>query len=115
MSTTGDTKSKFSEWRNPIIALVVGLVAGPIITGIIGWQVSSGTLEEQVSAAVVGQQAVFCAERAMANPAYVDSATFGALDFSGKREFVTPHAQMPGQDSADRAVVNACLDKLREG
>ncbi len=40
----------------------------------------------------------------------------GALDFGGKRDFVTPHAQMPGQDAADRAVVDdACTRKLREG
>ena len=115
MSLQEKTMSKFSEWRYLVIALVVGLVAGPIITSIIGWQVSSGTMEEEVSAAVVEQQALFCAERAMAAPAYVDAATFDALDFGGKRDFVTPHAQMPGQDAADRAVVDACTRKLREG
>ena len=107
--------NKFSEWRNLVIGLAIGLVAGPIITSIVGWQVSSGTMEEQVSAAVVEQQALFCEERAMADPAYVDAATFDALDFAGKRDFTTPHAQMPGQDAADRAVVNACTRNLREG
>jgi hypothetical protein len=48
----------------------------------------------------------------MADPVYVDAATFDALDFAGKRDFVTPHAQMPGQDAADRVIVNACTRKL---
>ena len=107
--------SKLSEWRIPAIALVVGLIAGPIISNLIGWQVSSGTMEEQMGAAVVEQQALFCEERARADPAYTDAAAFKALDFSAKREFVTPHAQMPGQDSADRAVVSACTNKLGAG
>ena len=107
--------SKFSEWRRLVIGLAIGLVAGPIITSIVGWQVSSGTMEEQVSAAVVEQQALFCEERAMADLAYVDAATFKALEVNAKRDFVILHAQMPGQDAVDRAVVNACLRMLREG
>ncbi|TDI56205.1 MAG: hypothetical protein E2O93_06475 [Alphaproteobacteria bacterium] len=107
--------SKLSEWRIPAIALVVGLIAGPIISNLIGWQVSSGTMEEQMGAAVVEQQALFCEERARADPAYTDAAAFKALDFSAKREFVTPHAQMPGQGSADSAVVRACVNELGAG
>ena len=103
---------KLSEWRIPAIALVIGLVAGPIITNIIGWQVTSGALEEQVRAAVVEQQVLFCEERARTDPGYTDAATFKALEFNARREFVTPHALMPGQDSADRAVVNACMNKI---
>ena len=107
--------SKFGERRNLVIGAVIGLVAGPIITSLIGWQVGFSTMEEQVSAAVVEQQALFCEQRTLADPAYVDSATFKALEVNAKRDFVIPHAQMPGQDAAGRAVVNACLGKLREG
>jgi hypothetical protein len=107
--------NKLSEWRIPAIALVVGLIAGPIISNLLGWQVSSSTMEEEVGAAVVEQQALFCEERARADPAYTDDAAFKALDFSARRESVTPHAQMPGQDSADRAVVSACTNKLGAG
>ncbi len=107
--------SKLSEWRIPAIALVVGLIAGPIISNLIGWQVSSGTMEEQLGAAVVEQQALFCEERARADPAYTDAAAFKALNFNAKREFVTPHAQMPGQGSADSAVVRACVNELGAG
>ena len=107
--------SKLSEFRIPAIALVVALIAGPIISNLLGWQVSSGTMEEQMGAAVVEQQALFCEERARADPAYTDAAAFKALDFSAKREFATPHAQMPGQGSADSAVVRACVNKLEAG
>ena len=107
--------SKLSEFRIPAIALVVGLIAGPMISNLLGWQVSSGTMEEQMGAAVVEQQALFCEERARADPAYTDAAAFKALDFSAKREFATPHAQMPGQGSADSAVVRACVNKLAAG
>jgi hypothetical protein len=107
--------SKLSEWKNPAIALVVGLIAGPIISNLLGWQVSNSTMEEEVGAAVVEQQALFCEERARADPAYTDAAALKALQFNAKREFVTPHAQMPGQDSADSAVVRACTKKLEAG
>ncbi len=103
---------KLSEWGIPAIALVIGLVAGPILTNLVGWQVSSGALDEQVRAAVVEQQVLFCEERARTDPAYTDAAAFKALGTSARREFVTLHALMPGQDSADRAVVNACVNKL---
>ena len=106
---------KLSEWRIPAIALVVGLIAGPIISNLLGWQVRSGTMEEQVGAAVVEQQARFCAERARADSAYTDAAAFKALDYTQERDFVTPHAKMPGQDSADSAVVRACVNKLDAG
>jgi len=107
--------SKFSEWRRLVIGLAIGLVAGPIITSLIGWQVGFDTMEERVSAAVVEQQALFCEQRTLADPAYVDAATFKALEVNAKRDFVILHAQMPGQDAVDRAVVNACLRMLREG
>ena len=69
MSLQEKTTSKFGEWRNLVIGVVIGLVAGPIITSFIGWQVGFSTMEEQVSAAVIEQQALFCAERVMADPA----------------------------------------------
>ena len=62
--------NKLSEWRTPAIALAVGLIAGPIISNLLGWQVSSSTMEEEVGAAVVEQQALFCEERARADAAY---------------------------------------------
>ena len=112
MSLQEKTTSKFGEWRNLVIGVVIGLVAGPIITSFIGWQVGFSTMEEQVSAAVIEQQALFCAERVMADPAY---ATFDGLEFGAKRDLVTPHAQMPDQDAAAGRVVNLCLRKLTEG
>jgi len=107
--------SKLSEWRTPAIALAVGLVAGPFISNFLGWQVTSSAMEEGVGVAVVEQQALFCEERARADAAFTDAATFKALNSSEKREYVTPHAQMPGQNSADRAVVSACTTKLGAG
>ena len=51
---------KFAVWEGNMgkltIALVIGLVAGPIITNIIGWQVTSGALEEQVGPIVTRSQ-----------------------------------------------------------
>ncbi len=58
---------------------------------------------------------MLCPKCALPQPAYTDATAFKALNFNAKREFITPHAQMLGQDSADRAVVSACTKKLEAG
>ena len=88
-----------------IIILIAGFWFGPLTT--------NGALSAAVDAAVMEQQALFCAERVRADPAYVDASTFKALGFSAQRDFVAPHAQMLGQDSANNAVINACRRVLQ--
>ena len=98
------------QWKaagHVTIALVVGLVAGPLITSYAGWQVTSGTANARLQAGVVEQQALFCDARARA-----DGRDPRALGWTARRELAQKWAVMPGASSADPAVVRACTDKL---
>ena len=88
---------------------MLGLVVGPFVSNMIGWQVTSGTLEEQVRAAVVEQQALFCVERVRAT-----GQNLSGLDYGARRDLAEKWAVMPGQDSADYDVRYACSEKLEE-
>ena len=55
MGILDTAKSKWEEIKPVVFALVLGLVVGPFISNMIGWQVTSGTSEEQVRASVVEQ------------------------------------------------------------
>ncbi len=97
------------EWRPRIIFLVIGLVVGPFISSWIGWQVTTGTMEDEVGDAVVSYRAGLCAERARLDP----EATSEALsDFTDRRKFAEKWALLPGEEEADRDVVRACNSLL---
>ena len=97
------------EWRPRIIFLVIGLVVGPFISSWIGWQVTTGTMEDAVGDAVVSYRADLCAERARSDP----EATSEALsDFSDRRKLAEKWALLPGEEKADSDVVRACNSVL---
>jgi hypothetical protein len=105
------------EVKERATAYVVGAVGGAIVILIAGFWfgplTTNGALSAAVDATVIEQQALFCAERVRADPAYVDASTFKTLGFSAQRDFVALHAQMPDQGSANNAVVNACRRLLQ--
>jgi hypothetical protein len=99
------------EWRPRIVFLVIGLVLGPFISGWLGWQVTTGTMESAVEDAVVAYRAGLCAERARSDPA----ATSAVLDdYSGRRELAEKWAVLPGEEEADSDVVRECNSRLAE-
>ena len=88
-----------------IIVMVGGFWIGPLTT--------NGALRTAVEAAIVEQQAVFCAQRGQADPNYVGATAYGALNFRQQREFVDRHAEFDGQTSRIRRnVLNACSNLL---
>jgi len=102
-------KRKWQEKKPVVMALALGLVVGPFISNNIGWQVTSGTLEEQVRTAVVEQQVLYCVERVRATGQILSD-----LEYSARRDLAEKWAVMPGQDSAEYDVTYACSKKLGE-
>ena len=99
-----------STWqavKPKVTYLVIGLIAGPILTSIAGWQVLSGTAREQVQVGIVEQKALFCAAAARAE--VIDTSK---LDYSARTKLAEKWAIMPGADKAESAVTNACAKKL---
>lgn len=115
MSSTHDLKTTWqdrlaAQWTTvkPLaIMLVIGLIAGPLISNYVGWQVTRGSAERQSNASAVDQQAMICSAQAK-----LENGNPGALDWSARRELAEKHAVMPGRTTADSGVVNACINKL---
>ena len=101
-----ETKAKAQTYAvggvcGAIIILIAGFWVGPLTT--------NSALTTAVDAAVTEQQAQFCAERGRAAPAYVDAASFKALEYSEKNEFASRFGTFDGHTpSNSRKVTNAC-------
>ncbi|MBR0645642.1 hypothetical protein [Plastoroseomonas hellenica] len=109
-STTTMRETMAAKWAaaKPLaIALVVGLVAGPIISGITGYQIRASTAQAAARAGIVEQQAAFCAERARAS-----GSVTGTLDYQTRNNLARQFAVMAGAATPDPDVVYACSTKL---
>jgi len=106
--TTGQRAA--AKWRRikPIAwALAIGLLAGPIISNMLGWQTLSSTAQSRVDEGLVQQQATFCDVQAR-----VEVPEPGKLDWSARNKLAERFALMPGSTKASNDVVNACARKL---
>lgn len=109
-STSTMRETMAARWAaaKPIaLALVIGLIAGPIISGIAGFQIRTSTAQAAARAGIVEQQAVFCAERARAS-----GAMTGTLDYQTRNNLARQFAVMAGTTTPDPDVVYACSTKL---
>jgi hypothetical protein len=107
-TTMNRAPSRWHSVKPNLMYLVIGLIAGPLITGIAGWQVLSGTARDQVRAEVIEQQATFCAFKARAEVAGTSN-----LGNSVRYELAAKWAVMPGATKADSEVAQACKRKLK--
>ena len=99
--------AKWAAAKPAAIGLAVGLIAGPVISGLAGFQVRTSTAQAAARAGVVEQQAAFCAERARAA-----SSGTALLDWQGRTDLARKWAAMPGSAVVDPEVVYACSGKL---
>jgi len=99
--------SKWEAVRPRLMFLVIGLIAGPEISNIAGWQVTSRSMQNQVHAGIVEQQALFCEVRARAEV----QGTI-KLDRTARIALAQKSAAMPGAATTDIDVVRACASKL---
>jgi len=107
MATTSTAASKWESAKPKLTYFVIGLIAGPIITSIAGWQVLSGTARDQLQAGMVEQQATFCAANAR-----TEIPDTSKLDYTARTELAKKWAVMPGTTAAASDVTNACARKL---
>ncbi len=97
------------EWKPRIIFLLIGLVLGPIVSGWIGWHVTTGTMDSAVQDAVVAYRAELCAKRAQADP---DAISDVVENWTSRRELAEKWAVLPGEEKADRDVISECSSRL---
>src|SRR5690606_3438425 len=92
----------------PIVTgLIIGVIAGPLLSSFVGFQVRSSTAATAVHDSVVEQQGMFCVERARAT---IPAGT--KLEWSARYDLARQFAAMPGGGAADPAVAQACADGL---
>ena len=99
--------AKWAAAKPIAIGPVIGLAAGPVISGLAGFQVRTSTAQAAARAGAVEQQAAFCAERARAA-----SSGTALLDWQGRTDLARKWAAMPGSAAVDPEVVYACAGKL---
>lgn len=99
--------SKWESMKPKVVYLVIGLVAGPVLSGLFGLQVLSSTARNQVQAGLVDLQATYCATNAR-----IDTADTTKLDYTARNDLAKKFAIMPGATTADFSVVSACAQKL---
>ncbi len=107
MTQSSSFSSAWLTWKPRVIALAVGLVAGPLISNWLGWQVTSGSARTAMRDSVVQSQALICEAQARA-----DVKEPGKLDYSGRSDLAKKWAVMPGAKEADRDVATACASRL---
>jgi hypothetical protein len=100
--------AKWAELKPIVIGVAIGLVAGPIVSGIAGFQIRTSTAEAANRAGIVEQQAVFCAERARAA---LPPGT-PTPDWQARNALARQWAVMPGGTTANPEVVYACSNKI---
>lgn len=104
-------RSRLSDQWNTLkpiaLVLALGLVAGPLISNYMGWQVTSGSAERQRLASAVEQQAMICAAFARG-----ETPNVATLDWGARRTLAEKYAVMPGRQEAESGVVMACSELL---
>lgn len=105
---SADVSARWSRAKPLLLALGVGLIAGPIISGMVGFQMRTSTAQALARNGVVEQQAIYCADRAR-----LDTPGAKELDWSARntlsRRFAT---NPPGGTDIDPDVARACADLL---
>ena len=99
-----------SSWglvKAKLTYLVIGLLAGPVITDMAGWQVTRSEIQDQVHAGIVEQQALYCEAKARIEMPAATMLSYGARD-----KLAMKWAVMPGATTTDIDVVRACARKL---
>jgi len=108
MATTMENIStKWLSAKPMVYGLAIGLIAGPLISNYMGWQVTSSAARAQSRAGVIEVQASSCNVQAR-----IDNPNSAKLDWTGRNDLAKKWAVMPGGAAADSDVVSACSSKL---
>src|SRR4029450_6106983 len=95
-TTMKTTASRWESAKPKLMYLVIGLIAGPLITSLAGWQVLSGTARDQLRTGLVEQQASFCAVNAR-----TEVTDTSKLEWTARYELANKWAVMPGATKAE--------------
>lgn len=105
---SADVSARWTRGKPVLLALCVGLVAGPIISGMAGFQMRTSTAQTLIHESAVEQQAISCANRARR-----DTPDTKGLDWTTRNNLARRFATDPaGGTDIDPDVARACGDRL---
>lgn len=104
---TADVASRWTRAKPMLLGLGVGLVAGPILSGMLGFQMRTSTARTLAHEGVVAQQAIYCADRARA-----EAPGTAPTDWNARNDLARRFATTPGTTQVDYEVMRACADRL---
>lgn len=107
MTTLKDVAGKWATVKPRVIALAIGLIAGPLISNFIGWQMTASAARAQLRDGLVGQAALFCEQRARS-----EVKEPAALDWRARNDLANRWAVVPGAAAPDSAISYECARKL---
>jgi hypothetical protein len=107
MGSPQPLKSKWEAAKPVVFAFAIGVIAGPLASNYLGWQVTSRTARADMHAGIVEQQALFCEARARADVSAPDK-----LGWDARYELAKKWAIMPGATEPPSGVASACASKL---
>lgn len=99
----------WQSMKAPILALAIGLVAGPLISASAGWTVWSGAAKAQLRASVVEQSAGYCTARVRS-----DVSNPGALSYDERYALAKKWATPSGASEPDADIAQACAFRLAD-
>jgi len=105
---SSDVSQRWTRAKPLLLGLVIGLVAGPVISGMVGFQMRTSTAQTLLHEGVVEQQAISCNNRAR-----LETPTTAQLDWSARNNLARRFATDPaGGTNIDPDVARACADRL---
>ena len=107
MAKKGNGSRRWSTIKTAVAFLVIGVVAGPIVTTVTGLQVSRSTLDRRMHATIIDQKSNYCVGRITEG-----EARYQGLTYSDRLDLARKYAVMPGAKEADYEVVTECSNKL---
>ena len=103
MTYAKTAQARWQAAKPAVYALAIGLVAGPLISSYMGWQVTQATARTQMRENVTEQLAMICAARAKA-----EVADTGALDWTARTALAKKWVVAAGAPLGDLDVADAC-------
>lgn len=106
-SMMAQVATKWAEMKPVVFGVVIGLIAGPVLSGYLGFQVRASSAHAAARADMVEMQAGICSAGA-----HAETPATAALGWQAQNELARRHAAMPGSEIVDPEVVYACAGKL---
>lgn len=109
MTSEDNMTSRWQRFKRLLFPFIAGLIIGPFLSAAFHWQVTSGTMRENVQEAIMHQQTEACAYMARQHTEHPEK-----MGYQARRKLAEQYAKLPWDDTVSYEVRNLCTDMLAE-